>query len=230
MLPVTVTLQLAAANAANIVASNTPAGAGALTLVSPTTIKTQVPLANGASQIISTPTVTLDVARRVLVTFGNEASNRTITITGGDRYGEPISETLTVASGASGTIATQQDFLTITAVTVYAAWTAAMTVGTNTFGSTPWVVVQNNVTPFNISYQFAISGTVTCQIDVTEMNPLLPLPAGLIVPDFNNPTGLSSVTTSSLVALTDPIVAWRMTVSSGTGAVRLTAQQTGNWQ
>jgi hypothetical protein len=230
MLPNTVTFALAAANAANIIASNTPAGAGALTLVSPTTIVTTQPIASGTLAVISTPTVTLDAARRVLVTYGNEASTRTVRITGGDRYGNPITETVTVPSGGAGTVATAQDFLTITQVYVFAAFTQAMSVGTNATGSTPWIFAQSNLTPNNFGLIFVVSGTVTGQIDVTLQNPNLPLPGGLIVPDFFQPSGLTSITTTSNGSITTPFTAFRLTITAGTGSIRMSTVQAGNRQ
>ena len=228
MLPVVVSLSLAAANAALLVASNTPSGAGSLTLAGGVSVSQTYPSAAGGGQKITTTVQTLDVARRVLVTYGSEASTRTIQIVGGDRFGNAISETLTIPATTPGSQATQQDFLTVTSINVFAAWSAAMTVGTNSTGSSQWFVVQNNVTPFNIGMQFVTSGTVTGQIDATLMNPNMPLPAGLIVPDLYQPTGLSSITTSAVGSISTPVVAYRLTITTGTGSIRMTTDQTGN--
>lgn len=226
MLPVVISLTLAAANAANIVASTVPGGAGNLSLVSPTTVVGFQPTAAGPGMITYTPTITLDVARRVLVTYGNEVSNRTIKISGGDRAGNIISETLTVVSGAGGTVSTQQDFLTVTGVTVYASWTQALTVGTSSTGSSQWIVVQNNITPFNLGLNFNVTPTVTGQIDATYMNPNQ-LPTGLIVPDSFQP--ISAITTTANNSITNAIVAYRLTITSGTGTIRMSASQSGNY-
>jgi hypothetical protein len=227
MLPLVVTFSLTAASATNIVALNTPSGAGALTLVSPTNIITQYPRADGNGQTVTVPTITLDTARRVLVTFGNEASNRTVRITGGDRYGNPIVETLTIVSGAGSTIATQQDFLTITEVRVFAAFTTTMSVGTNTTGSTPWYFTQSLITPVNYQFIFAVTGTVTGQVDVTLMNPNLPLPSGLLVPDFYNPSGFTSITANANGSISTPFTAYRLTITTGTGSIRMSTVQAG---
>ena len=242
MNPNSVSLSLIAGNAALIVASTTPSGAGALTLVSPTGIVSQQPTALGQSQVgglpsqvttgigggqsVTTNTITLDVARRVLVTYGSEGSNRTIQIVGGDRSGRPITETLTVTSGATGTVYTQQDFLTITGVNVYAAWTAAMTVGTNNIGSTPWIVVQRNVTPFNLGLALFTTGTVTAQVDATIDDPNA-LPTGLIVP--GSYTAMSTISSTTNGQITTPIVAYRLTITAGQGTVRMASLQAGNW-
>lgn len=244
------TIALIAGSAALIVASNTPAAAGNLTLVAPVTVNQLQPTAlgqltaqsvayapvsaGGALVNVATPTITLDAPRRVLVTFGNEASNRTITIYGGDRAGNSISETLTVASGAGSTIATVQDFLTITRVQVFAAWSAAMTVGTNSTGSTPWVTVQRNITPFAMAFQTTlVSGAVTGQIEVTIDDPLLPVTASIpapwsVAPTASVPAGLSGINAAGYYPLSTAITAYRWTTTSGTGTMRIGSLQAGN--
>lgn len=210
MLPTSVTLTLAAANAANIVASNTPAAAGNLTLV-------------------GSATVTLDVARRALVTYGNEGSARTIIITGSDRSGAPISETLAVPSGGGGTVYTLQDFLKVSAVTVAAAWTAAMTVGTNGIGSTAWIVPNRELTPANIGIGVIVTGTVNFTVEYTYDDPLR-LPSGLVVPAVWPLSALAAKAANTDSAITAPVAAYRLTVNSGTGSARMSSVQAGGRQ
>ncbi len=209
MKPVSASLQLAAANAAAIVASNTPTGAGALTLV-------------------SSPWVA-DVPRRVLVTYGNEASSRTVQITGTDRSGFPLKETVTVPSGALGTVATNNDFATVTQVQVFAAWTAAMSVGTNTVASSAWFSVQTQVTPCAIGIGVTVAGTVDYTVEYTYEDPNA-LPAGITWPDIFSLSALATKTTTLDSAITQPVAAFRLTVNSGTGTARMGAVQAGVWQ
>lgn len=116
MNPVRAVLVTAAASATNIALSQTPVSATNLTL-------------NGTA--VSGGVATLDVARRVLVTYGVEASARTLTITGTNRDRNVITETLTIPSGAGGTINTLNDFLTVTSITpAGGGFSAALTVGT----------------------------------------------------------------------------------------------------
>ena len=229
MIPVVVTLSLAAANATVIVASNTPAAAGNLTLNGATNIVTTPPSAAGGLISVTTPTITLPQARRVLVTYtAGEVAPRTLILTGGDRYGNPISETLTIPVTGT-TIASQQDFLTITNVYVASAFSGPMSVGTNTTGSTQWFLAQSQITPANLSFMFVVSGTVTSQVDVTLMNPLMPLPSGLIVPDFFQPTNMSAITATASASLIAPLMAFRLTTTAGTGSVRMSTVQAGNY-
>lgn len=157
MNPVRIALVTAAASANNIALSQTPVSGTALTL-------------NGST--VSGGVATLDVARRVLLTFGNEASNRTLVITGTDRSGNVQSETLTVASGASGTVGTLRDFLTVTSVLpLGGGWTAAVTLGTNAIASTPWVIREwGQLGKMGVLISIPASGP-TCQLECTLDDP-----------------------------------------------------------
>jgi hypothetical protein len=160
MNPVRVTLTLAAANAAIIAASQTPVSGTALTLV------------GGGS-------VTLDAPRRVLLTYGNEAAARTLTVTGTDRNGNPQTAILAVPSGAAGTVATVLDFLTITSLLpLGGGWTAAVTVGTNATGSTPWIEREwGQIGKMGVLLSIPASGP-TSQLEVTwdDINAVQELP------------------------------------------------------
>lgn len=157
MNPVRVTLSLAAASANNIAQSQTPVSGTALTI-------------NGSAA--SGGVATLDVARRILLTFGNEASQRTLLVTGTDRSGNVISETLTVPSGGSSTVYTKQDFLTVTSLLpAGGGWTAAVTVGTNAVGSTPWFIREwSQLGKMGVLISIPSSGP-TVQLEVTMDDP-----------------------------------------------------------
>lgn len=216
---VVLTIQLAAASANNICLSQTPTSGTALTL-------------NGSA--VSGGVATLDTQRRVLLTFGNEASNRTLVITGTRGDGAAIGETLNIASGASGTIATEQDFLTITsAMPGGGGWTAAITLGTNTVGSTGWQVPNQHITPFEIG--IAIEGTsgTGAQIEVTQDSPLLPIAIYAQgysqTPPIPTPFVWAGLTgnPNAIGKINQAVAAWRLTIVDGTGLVTATGQQSG---
>jgi hypothetical protein len=141
---------LAAANAALLAASQTPTSGVALTLTG------------------SQP----DVARRILLTFGNEGSNRTLLLTGTNHTGNAISETLQIASGASGTVQSQQDFLTLaSALPLGGGWTAAATLGTSGVASSPWKMMNFNIAPMEIDIAVIVSGTVNYTVEYTHDDP-----------------------------------------------------------
>ena len=199
-------LTLAAANAALIIASNTPAGAGNLTIA----------------------TGTLDVPRRVLLTFGSESAARTVLITGTNRQGARITETLTTLITTAGTAYTVQDFATVTAVTVYAAWSAAMTVGTNAVGSTQWIFPTNQVTPFNLAIGLiVVSGSVTSTVEYTYDNPNNLAQYGLTTPAVFQFSPLAGIIATTDSVITHPLWAYRLTNTSGAGTMRMVSLQAG---
>lgn len=214
---VVLTLTLAAASANNIAASQTPTSGTALTI-------------NGSAA--TGGVATLDTQRRVLLTYGNEGSARTMVITGTNQGGATISETLAVPSGAGGTVATKQDFLTVTgALPLGGGWTAAVTLGTNGVGSTPWQMFNAQITPDQLGLGIQITGTVNCSVEYTYDDFLAPIPiyAPPVVP-VPNPiphSVLQNITANSDGTIDWPIHAWRLTMNSGTGTAKLTGIQAG---
>lgn len=189
---ISTTNSLIAANAALYAASQTPVSGTALTLTG----------------------TAADTQRRALLTYGDEASNRTLLITGLNGVGITISETLAVPSGGSGTVASQQDFLSIiSALPGGGGWTAAMTLGTNTVGSTPWFVPDLWLTPFLLQMATKlISGAANWTVEVTDDDP-----KGLIAPfqpGYNQAppiplpygwTGLTNISGTASAVIATPI-------------------------
>src|SRR5450631_3288742 len=98
---------LVAAAANNIALSQTPAGAGALTL-------------NGS--LVASGVAVLDKHRRVLITTAD--TTHTFTVTGATGTGSVISE---IVGPITTSAFTAQDFKTVTSVTINGAATAAVT-------------------------------------------------------------------------------------------------------
>lgn len=142
---------LAAPSATNIAGSQTPGAAGNLTLTAGAIAKT-----------------TPDTPRRVLVTTSADESAKTLVITGTDWNNTIISETMT---GPNNTTAyTNYDFKTVTQIAVSAAFTGAVTVGTNGIASSrpifidPWA-------PSQTSLQVVVSGTINYSVQQTLDDP-----------------------------------------------------------
>lgn len=129
-------LTLAAADADGYAKSQTPAGAGNLTL---------------DGDLVGVA----DVARRVLVTTVSDESGKTLTIYGTDRRGDSISEVMTGPNATTGY--TNLDFKTVTQVAVSAAFTGAVTVGTNAVASTAWYPCNYKANPFSIGFGVTLS-------------------------------------------------------------------------
>ena len=214
-IPIIVTLgPLATADADFFVLSATPVSGTALTLAA-TTVAT---------------------ARRVLITHGNEASARTLRLTGTNADGNPIRETLTIPSGGAGTVQSTMDFLTISeAMPLGGGWTAAMTLGTNGVASTPWKLVNaQHQAQESISWGVVVNGTVSYSIEYCYENPNdnQNQMGGALGNYPTPPTPRTLATMSALAVNADasiamPFQAWRAKLNSGTGSIVVTAIEGG---
>lgn len=216
--PSVLTKSLAAASVNNICLSQSALGAQNLTL-------------NGAA--VSAGVATLDTARRVLITSVGDDSAIGFTITGTNEFGNPIQERVTGGSGSG--VATLQDYLTVTTIATSAATAGAVTVGTNTTGSTAWKMIDPHVTPTSVALGGQVnSGSASWGVEYTY-NPPQGVPPNTGNQPWTYPAAptpiahpvLQSITGSAEGAITMPARAWRMTISSGTGVVQLTGNQAG---
>jgi hypothetical protein len=206
--PVTYTLQLAAASANNIATSQTPSGAGNLTL-------------NG-STVVSGVAI-LDVARRVLITCAGNNSNRTFTIYGTNHTGNPISETVTGPN--TSTVQSEFDYKTVTRIAISGASTGSLTVGTSSVGSTPWILSNIHAITPTIGLGCVVSGSVNYTVEHT-FDPIMTTP--LVTPPTAIPHPILAIEDATATGEYDiPIAAYRLTINSGTGSVRFTGIQAG---
>ncbi len=201
---------LAAANAALIVASATPVSGTPMTLTG------------------SQP----DKPRKILVTYGAEASGRTMKITGTNHSGNPISETLAIPSGGAGTVATTQDFATVTQVLPGGGgWSAAATVGTNSAASSPWQMLDTHLNPMNVGIGVVVSGTANYTVEYTYDDPNQTIAAAGSAPPTAWPLSALATKTANTDApsafANAGIFAWRLTLNSGSGSATATAIQSG---
>jgi hypothetical protein len=199
---------LAAASANNIALSQTPAGAGALTL-------------NGST--VAKGIAVLDNPRRVLITTAD--TTHIFTVTGTTPTGSGISET--VGPIASGTAYTTQDFKTVTSVTINGGATAAVTVGTNAIASTPWVRT-DEWADAQVGIQCDISGTVNYTVQWTEDDPNSAtdpvLPQNVTWIPSNDPQAVGATAAISTNSLFAPTFI-RTLLNSGTGSVTMKVSQ-----
>lgn len=218
--PAVFTKTLAAASANNVALSQTPTSGTPLTI-------------NGAAA--SGGIATLDTQRRGLLTFGSEAAPRTLVVTGTNETGNPISEILAIPATSPGTLATLQDFSTITSlVPAGGGWTAAVTFGTNTVGSTPWKVVDPHVTPSLVAINLNITGTINVTVEYTY-DAVQGQPPNIgnqpwtwpLAPQAIAHLSLQGVIASIDGAISVPVRAWRTTINSGNGSVTTTGTQAG---
>lgn len=131
---------------------------------------------------------TLDTARNVIFTSSGTDTGITITISGTDWAGTPISETVT--GGSSGTPAsTVLDYLTITQVKVSAATAGTISVGTNGIAGSPWVNLDTWANG-TVSGQVNVNGTANYTVQVTNDDP----------DSYANPVARSAVQWDSSIA------------------------------
>lgn len=153
MLPRSVTVgPLASPSANNIATSQTPGGAGNLTLNGSTVV-------NGVA--------VLDTARRVLFTpAGAEGTNSTIwTVTGTDWNNNTVSEMVAGVNNPS-TVFTKYDYKTVTQIAVNKSQAGAVTVGTNGVASSAPIML-DNFAPAPTSIQVTAHGTVNFTVQQT---------------------------------------------------------------
>ena len=210
MRPITVTVgPLASASANALALSQTPT-AGPVTL-------------NGA--LASSGVVTMDTPRRVLITTtGNESAN-TFTITGTNWSGIAISETL--AGANIGTSQSVLDYATVTSIKIANNAAAALTIGTSSVASSPWIRMDDWAFP-QVAVQCSVSGTVNYTLQQTLQDPNSPYspvaPALVQWVQSSDPAVVNvSATAQTSYAYSPAYV--RVTLNSGTGSVTATLTQ-----
>jgi hypothetical protein len=201
---------LAAASANAIALSQTPGGAGAFTL-------------NGASVVAGV--AVLDKPRRVLLTFAASEVGHNFVVTGTDWAGNVISET--IAGTGIGTVASVLDYKTVTSVTISAAATGAIQVGTNGVAGSPWARMDGWAAP-SIAAMLAASGTVNYTLQQTLDDPNSPtnpvLPANMTWINSGDAAAVAA-TGNIQSSYTYVPVFIRVLLNSGTGTVTATLQQ-----
>lgn len=198
---------LAAADDNGIATSQSPAGAGDLTL-------------DGV--LVSGGVATLDTGRRVIVTSGGDDTGITFTIYGTTESGTAISEAITGAN--AGAAATSLDFKTVTRVAISAASAGTVIVGTNGVGATPWQPVNRAIVAMNVGFGVVVSGTVNYTVQYTYDDVIADAST---VPTAWNLSSLASKAVDTDGNIASPFFAWRLLVNSGTGTATITAIQAG---
>jgi len=208
MRPIIVTVgPLAAASANNIATSQTPAGAGALTLNSS--------LVTGGVAILDTP-------RRILITTSD--TTETFTITGTTPTGTLLTESFLVSGGSTYSAL---DYATVTSITISGAATGAVTVGTNSIASTPWVRLDEWANT-QVAIQCNGTGTANYTVQSTMDDPnsaFAPVTPSAV--DWVNTNDTNAVNATGVVQtnfLFSPTFA-RVLLNSGTGTVTTTFAQ-----
>lgn len=201
-----ITLSPTATDADGIAQSQSPSGAGNLTI-------------NGA--LASGGSVTLTQAQHVTITSAGNDSARTFTITGTNREGYAQTEAVT---GANAGVATSSgNFLTITQIAVDDATAAAVTAGVDGTCESQWYPTDYRAEQFNIGFGVTLSSganltyTVQHTFDDVQASDFLEYTANT----FNNDT-VAGETTAQDGNYTNPPTAIRLAITAHTaGSVTL---------
>lgn len=219
MRPYKITYGLTTDDADGICQSQTPGAAGNLTI-------------NGAlaTSGVATLTSTNCTQRRVRITCAGADSARTFTVYGTQAGGAQVVEEMAGSGGS--TTDSRFDYATVTRVAVDAATAGAVTVGTNTLGSTPWYLPDIHAKPFAIGIGAVVSGTVNYDIQHTFDNVLLTngrmaVADATLIPDVFDHSDLAGETASQNGNYAFPCQGIRLEVNSGTGTVEFTLIQGG---
>lgn len=203
---------LAAASANNIALSQTPAAAGNLIL-------------NGATVVNGV--AILDNPRSVLITTTGNETTKTFTIYGTNAAGFATSEV--VQGVSSSTVATVNNFKTVTRIAVSAALAAAVTVGTTAVNATDWVRFDNWTDP-NVAVQINVSGTVNYTLQTTLDDPnstTAPVAPSAVNWLPSADTAVVGATATKQTTITFVPSFARVLLNSGTGSITASFIQSG---
>lgn len=200
----TFTLSMPAAVANGIVLSQTPSGAGNLTI--------NGSLSSGGIANLVTP-------QRVIITSAGNDSAKTFTITGTDRYGRIQVES--VAGANIGVATTSHDFLTVTQIAVSAATAAAVTSGTVGMGSSEPAIIDGWINPADFSCFCTVTGAVNYSIEVSDDDLSPAWDVNTNTPDWSAATGFNSQIISVRGNIQGPRTMVRATINSGTGSIKV---------
>ncbi len=196
---------------------------------------------SSAGTVTLLTSITLATGRRIIV-WGSSALGASVVLTGLSETGTPLSETVATSTTPATAVESIQDFTALTAVTVSCAQASTTAyIGTSSRGGTPWTVVDTTRNPINLSFLLDITSPSTVVIasfeyamDYPSYNPQTQLWNGATSPTRGPVPTISSlgssVTADTAGAITSPISAWRITLtssSSGAGSVGATVIQSG---
>lgn len=199
----TITMQLAAAAATGIAAAQSVTAATPMTL---------------SGSLVTGGVATMDVARRVLLTFAADETGHNFVLTGTDRYGRPQIETV---AGAAATAQSTKDFLTITKIVPSNNGAGNVSAGTNGVGSSDAYICDWVPNGNLIGAQLIFNGTanVTVQESMDDLSPAWDQANNTV--NWFDDTNLASKSSNAHGQLAGPFTMIRLTVNSGTTAVTL---------
>lgn len=172
--------------------------------------------------LVAAGVATLPTPQRVILTTTDTTT--VFTIIGATATGSLLTESLT---NAGTSVVSKLDYASISAITTNQAGTAAVTVGTNGTGSTPWIRT-DEWADSPVGIQCVVTGTVNYTVQWTEDDPNSAtdpvIPSAVTWINSNDPAAVSattSITTNNQFAPTFV----RVLLNSGSGSVTVKVSQ-----
>lgn len=191
-----------------IAASQTPSGAGSLTL-------------NGA--LVSSGVATAAMAQRVAITSSGNDSGVTFSVTGKDADGRDVSETGITGPNAT-TVYSTNYYKDVSDVTISAAGTGNITVGwANNGGYSQSIPMDTYQNPFNVSLLVDVTGTISYTVQYT----LDTMFDADVTPTWYSHPSLVTLGTDASGNFAFPVTGIRFNSISGTGSAVFTVAQAG---
>ena len=206
MRPVNFSITPVAADNAGISTSQTPSGAGDLTITGA--------LATGG---VATLAPNGNWGRQVLITCAGADAGKNFTIYGTIPGGGDYVYSEVVAGSNASTSTSVGPFLTVTRVAVSAALAGAVIVGTNGVVYSAPVVHDVYLTPFNVSVQADIGGTINYTLQYT-LQDMLSSSGAAQAALWNSNATMVTKTVDFDVTITSPITASRVKINSFTAS------------
>jgi len=166
---------------------------------------------------------TLESQRIVGLYSSGNLSAITFTVYGTNSDRIEISEA--IAGPNNSTVSTTQNFLTVTRVATSAAVGTDVEVGTTGVGATAPIILDQYLTPFQVTLGAVVTGTVNFTVQYTNGNVFPATPAG-----YTSLVWLDTIAAGAVNAtgtLTTPVGAVRLQINSGQGSVAMTVRQAG---
>ena len=175
---------------------------------------TQTPAAGGVQSLtLVGSSTTFTQPQHVTVYSAGDDTGRTFTVTGTDRYGNAMTESITGVS--AGTAAGTKNFATVTSVTTDGNTAGAVEVGWNGLCESQWYVLNYRGDNFNVGIGCTLTGTATYAVQHTFSNVFA---TGFVEDDatvYTHPT-LTGETTKQDGNYTNPPTACRLAVTAHT--------------
>lgn len=138
-----------------IAQSQSPGAAGNLTL-------------NGAGTDWTASTGALATPRPVAIYGAADETGKTFTVTGTDRAGTTITETIT-GPGLGLTVSTNKLFKTVASVAISAASAGAVEVGWTAVSYSRWIFASNSHSDHTLMLRYIVRGTANYDVQATSM-------------------------------------------------------------